>query len=580
MTAVTKRASQIKTLVHLIRKYVLGSAVVRALLLPITIALACSAYGEILMAETLSQIQEDAERGEVDTAAQYITKYALLAIFSYTLSFIALFILSRHIENICRIFLLDLYAEHISMSYKDFNKIGIGEMISFMDRKTRSLSVILESAVKVFISMMLCIVLTVLAIFIKFGFRHLCIILGVLVLYAAAMLVINQYRNKARLELNKEVDMYRRRVFNGIMNHDIIKSYNNEEMEADELYLCMARQTFLAKIYWSMLAVSNFVGESIFAIITAALFIHYSNYTTKPTIDSMMFATYYSLFNNLRIYCVDICNSILLISFHLTNITQTRAEPPELDSPDTGQEKVDFNNAIEIVGMEVNIDGKTILGDVSATIRKGDKIAITGLNGSGKSSFVKVLLGLFDYRGSVKIDGMELSELRKTSLRNLIAYAPQDSLIFDETVMSNIKSGNPLASNEKILACCKEFEMHEVFCGFNDGYETSVGERGRRLSGGQKQRLNFMRAIVKDSPIFIFDQVTSSLDRDSEARLVDLVLSNLRDKTVLMILNNLEYLRKFNTVYYFSGGKLAGIGDPATLMKSIPDFAAYYANAN
>lgn len=535
-------------------KYVLGSSVVRVMILPIIVALIAAGYGEILITQILNDIQEKADNTEIVNGK--IRVYLTVALSSYVLGLVSLFAMSSYVETICRDYIIDLYKEHICMSFLHFKKIGVGDMISFMNRKVLSLRWILESTIKCFIMSLCCILITVIKIRSGVESYYGLLMGGVVLGYGVCVIIINHYRNTIRLKMNREIDMTERKRYNSILNYDIIKSYNNEELEADELYRRMGAETKYGKMYWSWLQAGNFIGENIFIMAMFIMTIQFSNGDAK-NISFKDYTLIISLSNQLRIYCVDISNSLVMILLNLTNISQNRAEAIKLDAREPGYYKKDFEAEIKIEGLEISIGDIRLLRSVDMRIRRGEKIGISGENGGGKTSFARALLGFLDYSGSILIDGIELNTLNKEGLRSMISYSPQESQLFNKSVLSNIRDGNEYLSDEEIVEYCKKYGMDEVFRNLSDGYQTSVGNGGSRLSGGQKQKVNLMRAVVKDAPIYIFDQVTSHLDKESENAIVDMIMKNLSDKTVIMIMQNSGLLNRFDRVYYFSNGMLS-----------------------
>lgn len=553
MREAMKRSSQLSVLRTVLFKYVLGSPVVRVVVVPIMAVLVVVGYGEIFITQILNDIQEKAR--DTDAVNERIRMYLAVALSSYVFGMLSLFAMSSYIERVCRDYIVDLYRDHVGMSFLDFKRIGVGNMISFMNRKIQSLEDMLESVTKCFIMSICCVAMTMVKIWSGLGSKYGALISGVVVVYGVCVVVINHYRNTIRLKMNREIDLSRRRIYNNILNYDIIKSYNNEELEARELYRSMKAQTKFGKMYWSWLQVGNFIGENIFVMAMFAITVQFSRRGEAGFKDYTLLL---SLSNQLRMYCVDISNSFGVILLNLTNVAQNRCEPSRLDVQSPGLYKADFVSEMRIEGLEVSVGDKQLIRGMSMSIRRGEKIVVSGDNGSGKTSFARTLLGFFDYSGSVLVDGVELRTLSKEGLRRMVSYSPQESQLFSESVLSNIRDGNLDMSDEEIVRCCKRYGMHEVFAGLEDGYQTSVGVGGRRLSGGQRQKVSMMRAVVKDAPIYIFDQVTSHVDKESERRMVEMILEHLADRTVIMIMQNAELFDRFDKVYYLSSGMLSG----------------------
>ncbi|KAH9411648.1 ABC transporter [Ordospora pajunii] len=544
-----KNTGRLYVMKTVVLKYVLGSPVVRVMILPVVLLMLVVAYGDITVQQILTDIQDETKDPH-SSNNQNIKDYVLVALSSYVFGFVSLMIMSSYVETICRVYIVDQYRDHISMSFPDFKRLGVGNMISFMNRKVGSLRDVLESIVKYFIIGMCYITMTMTKIGSELEWYYMALMAAVSVIYGVSAFFVNYYRSIIRPKLNREVDLSRRKVYNNLMNHDIIKSYNNEEEEANDLHRSMEMMTKYAKIFWGSLQVGNFVGESIFTIAMFAITMYFTKGDTSR-IKSKDYMLMISLSNQLRIYCVDISNSFGSILMNLTNIAQTRNEEERPDMQDYGCYKDRLETSIKIADASVCVEGKRLVEGLNMEIRMGEKIGITGGNGSGKTSFVRALLGFFDYSGTIVVDGVELRTLSKKGLRRMISYSPQELQLFDDTVMNNINDGNLKMCREEIVECCKMYGVDEMFQSLDKGYDTLVGMGGKRLSGGQKQRVSLMRAVVKDASVYVFDQVTSHLDKETEMYLVDMIMKNLADKTVIMIMQNANMFEKFDRIYRF-----------------------------
>lgn len=211
-----------------------------------------------------------------------------------------------------------------------------------------------------------------------------------------------------------------------------------------------------------------------------------------------------------------------------------------------------FNVGIKLDQVDLYAGNNLIQKGQSFMINKGDKVAITGTNGAGKSVFIKTLLKFFKNEGKLCIDDVLIERISTKALRNLIAYVPQDPHIFNRSVMYNLGYSQKTIDERKIFEECQRFGLHEFFKQMRDGYETESGERGKYLSGGQKQRIAFMRAIIKDAPIIVMDEPTANIDRSSECELIEKILTLCSDKTFILIAHNQELLRRFDKILYFT----------------------------
>lgn len=181
-------------------------------------------------------------------------------------------------------------------------------------------------------------------------------------------------------------------------------------------------------------------------------------------------------------------------------------------------------------------DEKLLLNDFDLSIKAGESIAITGPSGCGKTTLSKLLLGLYPIQsGNLYINGSSYNALTNPYIRRQIAYVPQEPYLFNESILENIKVGNPDASYEEVVAAAKIAHADEFIVKLEDGYETYAGERGNRLSGGQRQRIAIARAILKNAPIILMDEATSALDNESEQLVNDAMKALKGNKTIIMI---------------------------------------------
>jgi len=208
-----------------------------------------------------------------------------------------------------------------------------------------------------------------------------------------------------------------------------------------------------------------------------------------------------------------------------------------------------------------DVSPKYVLKDVSFSVRAGQMIAIVGLSGAGKTTIVNLIPRFFDVTsGSIQIDGIDIREVTLESLRAQVGIVTQETVLFDESIASNIAYGSPGATASEIEAAARAAHAHEFIAPLPDRYETYIGERGQRLSGGQRQRLAIARALLKNSPILILDEATSSLDSESE-RLVQEALANLmRNRTAFVIAHRLSTVRRADAIIALERGRVAEIG--------------------
>jgi len=221
--------------------------------------------------------------------------------------------------------------------------------------------------------------------------------------------------------------------------------------------------------------------------------------------------------------------------------------------------------------------GSEVLHGLSIEIRPGETVALVGATGAGKTTVVKLLLRFYDVTGGgVHLDGHDVRELSFRSLRGAVGLVGQDVFLFHGTVRDNIAYGRPGASDDDVIAATAVAEAHDFIMRLPNGYDTVVGERGQKLSGGQRQRLSIARAIVKDPPILVLDEATSSVDNETEAAIQRSLERITRDRTTLVIAHRLSTIRNADRIYVFDHGRVVEEGHHDDLVAADGVYAALW----
>ena len=213
-------------------------------------------------------------------------------------------------------------------------------------------------------------------------------------------------------------------------------------------------------------------------------------------------------------------------------------------------------------------DEKKVLDDVSFTAAEGEVTALVGPSGSGKSTCAKLAARLWDIdEGTIKVGGVDISTVDPEVLLTDYSVVFQDVVLFDDTVMENIRLGKHGASDEEVLAAAKAANCDEFVERLPEGYNTSIGENGAKLSGGERQRISIARALLKDAPIILLDEATASLDVENETKVQGALSRLLRGKTVLVIAHRMRTVEAADKIIVLKEGRVAEEGTPADLMK-------------
>ncbi|UWW96898.1 MAG: ABC transporter ATP-binding protein/permease [Candidatus Cardinium sp.] len=220
------------------------------------------------------------------------------------------------------------------------------------------------------------------------------------------------------------------------------------------------------------------------------------------------------------------------------------------------------------------VPGKPIFENQSMEIAPGEKVGLVGLSGSGKTTFINLLLRFFDLNhGVITIDGQDISTVTQESLRAAISLIPQDTTLFHGSILENIRYGRKEATDDEVIAAARKARCHHFIMGLSEGYNTLVGERGSKLSGGQRQRIAIARAILKDAPILILDEATSALDAVTETEIQESLSMIMAGKTTIVIAHRLTVLAAMDRVLVFNNGTIVASGSHETLLKISPLYA-------
>lgn len=248
--------------------------------------------------------------------------------------------------------------------------------------------------------------------------------------------------------------------------------------------------------------------------------------------------------------------------------------PEEMDLGKT--EVAEFQNSIEAQNLTFSYGEGIVLKNFSMSVKKGEKVALVGLSGSGKSTMINLLLGLYPIeQGSLKIDGVELHDIRLKSLRSLYGLVSQDIFLFNDSIRGNLCLGLPF-SEQEIKEALDVAYASEFIDKLPEGIETKVGDRGTRLSGGQQQRLTIARAFLHRPQILLFDEATSALDNESE-KVVQQALEKIgQEKTVIAVAHRLSTIQDYNRIYVLSEGELVESGTHEQLMQRGGEYSKLY----
>jgi ATP-binding cassette subfamily B protein len=256
-----------------------------------------------------------------------------------------------------------------------------------------------------------------------------------------------------------------------------------------------------------------------------------------------------------------------------------RQTPDVQDSPAAGEFLAEVGEiAFEDITFRYKSAERPIYHDFSLRIAPGEKVALVGPTGSGKSTFVKLLQRLYDVQGGrILIDGQDVALVRQRALRRAIAVVPQDPALFHRSIAENISYARPDATPEEVMLAAKRARAHDFISALPKGYDTLVGERGVKLSGGERQRVAIARAFLADAPILVLDEATSSLDVETEVQVQAATEELMAGRTTIVIAHRLSTIRGADRILVFDGGRVVEEGRHGDLVARGGTYARLHA---
>ncbi|KAI5148918.1 hypothetical protein ENBRE01_0611 [Enteropsectra breve] len=481
-----------------------------------------------------ANFNETLQKIVIYTVSHYLLGFLYRLIFFSQLGFISTNLQLNYIEYCIR------------AKYSEYQHIGTGKISSIIRNQSESILALLEIVVIDLGYHAVYFIICLKNIWQGFNGTFAAVFLFlfiVLFIYTVISIIV---MSRARSAIN--ILKYRAitKMYDITKNLSIIRSFNNETHELG------AYKKKLMPLEWAEFA-HNTLAECIpfiyrnilfFTQYTIVLCTYYGLYGFKVQ-DVTRIILFIDTFKNFKSRLMKFKDMCFAITRCYSDILHSELE---LSAATDSQHSMEIQQASDICFKEVAIkhEENLLFEGLNLSIANGEKLAITGRNGAGKSTIIKALMGFIDYDGAIEIGGEQISNVNGKALRDLISYVPQEPHLMNTTVWENLIYGNKGKSHEEIIDLCKRCNIHEIFMGLPNGYNTHVGENGRFLSGGQCQLLNFMRAVVKDAPIFVLDEPTSNLDYRASKELLDLIFHVLKEKTVLYSTHNPTDLKRFD----------------------------------
>jgi len=442
-----------------------------------------------------------------------------------------------------------------------------------MERGTQSISAILNYLVFNIIPTAAEFVLVAVILFSKYDAMFAGIIFFSVIIYIAFTLLVTEWRMHFRHEMNALDSSANGRAMDSLMNFETVKYFNNDEHEITRYRDTMSAWEDAAVKSQNTMSLLNFGQSAIIAIgVTGIMFLAAQGVVDGQLtlgdlvlINTMMLQLFLPLnflgiiYRSLKYALADMDMVLKLLQRPVEIVDRSDARPLHVE-----RASIEFRD----VGFHYNAD-RRILEHVSFRLDDGEKLAIVGPSGAGKSTIARLLFRFYDIdQGQILISGQDIAAVTQQSLREAIGIVPQDTVLFNDSILYNIQYARPQASFEDVREAARLADIDAFIDRLPQGYDTIVGERGLKLSGGEKQRVAIARVLLKDPAILVFDEATSSLDSQSEKNILDALTRISHNKTTLVIAHRLSTVIDADRIIVLQAGRICEQGDHESLIQA------------
>ena len=397
-------------------------------------------------------------------------------------------------------------------------------------------------------------------------------------LYISLTLAITTWRMKYRYQMNDMQSEANTNAVDSLINYETVKYFNQEEFEVNRYDDTMSRWENVATKSFTSMTALNFVQGSVIAIGVTIVLIFASQGVLEQELSLgdliMIQALLLQLFLPLGSLGI-IYRQIKHNFIDMSNMFDLLERSPKVEDIDNAKDLNIIKSEVKFNNVSFAYEGKEeVLKGISFSIKPGQKVAIVGKSGSGKSTIAKLLFRFYDVSsGEILIDQQNIKLLSQRSVQSAIGVVPQDTVMFNESIYYNIAYGRPNASFDEIRRAAKLSYIDSFIDQLPQGYDTIVGERGLKLSGGEKQRLAIARVLLKNPPVLIFDEATSSLDSYSEKMVQKALASLSSEHTTLVIAHRLSTIVDADLIIVLGNGTINESGTHDELLYANGEYA-------
>src|SRR5258706_5726778 len=448
-----------------------------------------------------------------------------------------------------------------------------GGLTRDIERGTRGISTLLSFMVFSVLPTLLEIALVTGFLIYKFDVWFGVITVAAIVLYVALTFVISEWRTKQRRQMNELDSKANTNAIDSLLNYETVKYFGNESYEARRYDGNLQSYERAVVTSETSLGLLNAVQAGVIALAVWLLRWRAADGIVNGTltladlvmVNAILIQLYIPLnflgvmYREIKQAMVDMEKMFRLLSENREVEDQPGALPLKVSGGSVRFENVDFS-----------YDGRReILKNVTFEVPAGKKVAVVGTSGSGKSTLARLLFRFYDVnRGRITIDGQDLRDVTQESVRAALGVVPQDTVLFNDTILYNISYGRPEATREEVESAARVAHIADFIARLPDHWETMVGERGLKLSGGEKQRVSIARTVLKNPPILVFDEATSALDSHTEKSIQAELSEISRDRTTLVIAHRLSTVVDADEILVLDHGEIVERGSFRELLNA------------
>ena len=451
-----------------------------------------------------------------------------------------------------------------------------------IERGTRAISTLISYTLYSILPTVVEIALVLGVLFVSYDSGFVIITAISLVAYIVFTVKVSNWRIDIRRAVNETDSAANIRAVDSLLNYETVKYFNNEEYEARRYDEQLLRWEDAATRSQTTLSALNIGQQAIIALgVTAMMWRAAAGVVDgRMTIGDLVLVNAFLIqlyipLNFLGVVYREIRQALTDIErmFHLLQENREIADAPDARDLPSGPLQVNFDS----VRFAYDPD-RSILHGLDFSIAPGKTVAVVGPSGAGKSTLARLLYRFYDVTGgSVRVNGLDLRQLKQSSLRGAIGIVPQDTVLFNDSIFYNIQYGRPSASREEVIAAARAAQLHDFIESLPQKYESQVGERGLKLSGGEKQRVAIARALLKNPPILIFDEATSALDSHTEKAIQTQIELAARGRTTLVIAHRLSTIMNADEILVMQDGRIVERGAHAALLDADGVYASMWA---